>query len=113
MIKRPLYGSYHLGRHACASDLQLIDGAFATHMRECGYSLGAMARYRYFGSIAEFVGKSGKRVLGFEPAERRELGLDSRRSARFNSRAKPLGFDGRFKRKKWLAPCSPIRQNRV
>lgn len=48
MIKRPLYGSYHVGRHACSRDLQLIDGVFATHMRECGYSLSAIARYRYF-----------------------------------------------------------------
>lgn len=48
MIKRPRYGSYHVGRHACSRDLQLIDGAFATHMRECGYSLSAIAHYRYF-----------------------------------------------------------------
>src|SRR6516225_3464489 len=48
MIKRPRYGSYHVGRHACSRDLQLIDGAFATHMRERGYSLSAIARYRYF-----------------------------------------------------------------
>jgi integrase/recombinase XerD len=48
MIKRPRYGSYHVGRHACSLDLQLIDGAFATHMRERGYSLSAIACYRYF-----------------------------------------------------------------
>jgi len=48
MFKRPLYGSYHVGRHACSRDLQIIDGAFALHMRECGYSLSAIARYRYF-----------------------------------------------------------------
>lgn len=48
MIKRPRYGSYHVGRHACSRDLQLIDGAFATHMRERGYSLSAIACYRYF-----------------------------------------------------------------
>ncbi len=48
MIKRPRYGSYHVGRHACSSDLHLIDGAFATHMRERGYSSSAIARYRYY-----------------------------------------------------------------
>ena len=48
MIKRPRYGSYHVGRHACSRDLQLIDGAFATHMRKRGYSLRAIALYRYF-----------------------------------------------------------------
>lgn len=48
MIKRPRYGSYHIGRHACSRDLQFIDGGFATHMRERGYSLSAIARYRYF-----------------------------------------------------------------
>lgn len=48
MIKKPLYGSYHVGQHACSSDLQLIDGAFATHMREHGYSLYAIAQYRYY-----------------------------------------------------------------
>lgn len=48
MIKRPRFGSYHVGRHACSSDLHLIDGAFATHMREHGYSSSAVARYRYY-----------------------------------------------------------------
>jgi len=48
MIKRPRYGPFHIGRHACSSDLQLIDGAFATHMREHGYSSRANARYRYY-----------------------------------------------------------------
>ena len=48
MIKRPHYGSYHVGRHACSSDLHLIDGAFTTHMREHGYSSSAIARYRYY-----------------------------------------------------------------
>ena len=48
MIKRPRYGSYHVGRHACSSDLLLIDGDFATHMRERGYSSSAIARYRYY-----------------------------------------------------------------
>jgi site-specific recombinase XerD len=47
MSKRPHYGSFHVGRHACASDLHLIDGAFATHMREHGYSSSAIAQYRY------------------------------------------------------------------
>ena len=47
MIKRPRYGSFHIGRHVCSSDLQLIDGAFATHMREHGYSSSAIAQYRY------------------------------------------------------------------
>ena len=48
MIKRPRYGSYHVGRHVCSSDLHLIEGAFATHMREHGYSSSAIARYRYY-----------------------------------------------------------------
>jgi hypothetical protein len=48
MIKRPRYGSFHIGRHACSADLQLIDGAFATHMREHGYSSTAIAKYRYY-----------------------------------------------------------------
>lgn len=48
MIKRPRYGSYHVGRHACSSDLHLIEGAFATHMREHGYSSRAIAQYRYY-----------------------------------------------------------------
>jgi integrase len=47
MIKRPRYGPFHIGRHACSSDLQLIDGAFATHMREHGHSSGAIAQNRY------------------------------------------------------------------
>jgi integrase/recombinase XerD len=63
MIKRPRYGSYHVGRHACSSDLHLIDGAFATHMREHGYSSSAIARYRYF-----LV-----RVAGWLAADRRRL----------------------------------------
>ena len=63
MIKRPRYGSYHVGRHACSSDLQLIDGAFATHMREHGYSSSAIARYRYY-----LV-----RVAGWLAAHRRRL----------------------------------------
>ena len=46
MIKRPRYASYRVGRHACSSDLKLIDGPFATHMREHGYSSSAIVQYR-------------------------------------------------------------------
>ena len=47
MIKKTRYGPFHVGRHACSSDLQLIDGAFAAHMREHGYSSSSIAQYRY------------------------------------------------------------------
>ena len=63
MIKRPRYGSYHVGRHACSSNLHLIVGAFATHMREHGYLSNTIARYRYY-----LV-----RVAGWLAAHRRRL----------------------------------------
>ena len=47
MIKRPRYGSYHVGRYAPPLDLHLIDGPFTSHMREHGYSSSAIAQYRY------------------------------------------------------------------
>lgn len=47
MSKRPRYGTYHLGRFAHPADVQLIDGPFATHMREHGYAHNCVAQYRY------------------------------------------------------------------
>ena len=39
---------YRIGRKADAADLHLIDGAFATHMRERSYAPTAIVQYRYF-----------------------------------------------------------------
>ncbi len=69
MIKRPRYGPYHIGRNACSADLRLIDGGFATHMREHGYSASAIAKYRYY-----LV-----RVAGWLAAHRRRLTSLSRK----------------------------------
>jgi integrase/recombinase XerD len=74
MIKRPRYGSYHVGRHACSRDLQLIDGAFATHMRECGYSLRAIAHYRYFlVRVAGWLAVRHRRLTGLARKELPQL----------------------------------------
>jgi len=39
---------YRVGRKVDAADLHLIDGAFAAHMRECGYAAAAIIQYRYY-----------------------------------------------------------------
>ncbi|MEO6876155.1 MAG: tyrosine-type recombinase/integrase [Opitutaceae bacterium] len=39
---------FRIGRKADAADLHLIDGAFATHMREHGYAAAAIVQYRYY-----------------------------------------------------------------
>jgi integrase/recombinase XerD len=41
-------GSYRIGRKADAIDINLIDRAFSTHMREHGYAPAAIVQYRYY-----------------------------------------------------------------
>ena len=74
MIKRPRYGSYHIGRRACSSDLELIDGAFATHMREHGYSVSSVAQYRnYLVRVAGWLAVHRRRLTSLTRMELPQL----------------------------------------
>jgi hypothetical protein len=55
----------------------------------------------YYGSVEEFVGKAAK-DHETSTAERRELGLASRRSARFSSQPEASDLPWASKDRKWL-----------
>jgi site-specific recombinase XerD len=108
MIKRPLYGSYYVGRHACSRDLQLIDGAFATHMREHGYSLSAIAQYRYL--LVRVAGWLAVRHRRLTSLTRKELPQLARRIVPKATRATLFGVLNRwlkFRQCYAVEPCEP------
>ena len=66
---------YRIGRKAAAADIGLIDGAFAAHMRERGYSPASIVQYRYYlVRTADWLALRGRRLISVTRQEIPELG---------------------------------------